>query len=653
MNFLLSGILALSTFGGAAPSESGPIATFEKLHPYLVEQMLLAPADRVVPVYFVMGDRLGFDHWFPRVNLLSVEERRTLVMKEAQEHAERTQAPVLAALEEAVAAGQAEGVTPNWLGNFVLCRALPEQVLKIAALAAVSEVWFDHIPPLAEVEDGAAVPGSGSAPAPFMPAGNGPLDTHADQVWALGINGAGVVVMNTDSGINVNHSDLAGRLWINPGELAGNGIDDDGNGFIDDINGWDFGANGTNLSDGGGHGTNTAGCLVADGTCNGTIYGQAPGARVMTGKIVGETHQWAGIQYAIAKGAHCQTSSHSYKNNSSPVPNYRMHRDVGETSLAAGLIRTNSTSNNGASCTSTTSVNRRPFNISAPGCLPAPYTDPNQTLVGRKGGVVGVAAHSVNTSTLASYSPCGPFAWYLPDLQAVLPSYNVANWDTANDNDYPYTAGSQQGLLKPDVSAPTGTTTPSGSGTCGTTTFSGTSNATPVANGVLVLWKSANPSLKPEDAAMIAHQSAAPTGSLPGKENNFGAGKIDARAGLELALCVHRVNGEPAWTINHQVGTTITVEVDTLPNAPVILGVGISRTATWTGGGIIGIDPPMPYFSGVADAAGNLSHAFPAPVSWVGGTLFTQAFSGDSVITGSPASMRLLSSNVIGVTFVP
>jgi subtilisin family serine protease len=43
-----------------------------------------------------------------------------------------------------------------------------------------------------------------------------------------------------DSGIDLSHPDLAGKLWVNPGEIAGNGIDDDNNGFIDDVNGWDF-----------------------------------------------------------------------------------------------------------------------------------------------------------------------------------------------------------------------------------------------------------------------------------------------------------------------------------------------------------------------------------------------------------------------------
>jgi cell wall-associated protease len=58
-----------------------------------------------------------------------------------------------------------------------------------------------------------------------------------------------VIVAVIDSGIDIEHEDLQGRIWTNTKEIAGNGIDDDGNGYIDDIHGWNFlgNADGTNL----------------------------------------------------------------------------------------------------------------------------------------------------------------------------------------------------------------------------------------------------------------------------------------------------------------------------------------------------------------------------------------------------------------------
>ena len=49
-----------------------------------------------------------------------------------------------------------------------------------------------------------------------------------------------VIVAVVDSGIDLGHEDLVDVAWVNPNEIAGNGIDDDKNGFVDDINGWNF-----------------------------------------------------------------------------------------------------------------------------------------------------------------------------------------------------------------------------------------------------------------------------------------------------------------------------------------------------------------------------------------------------------------------------
>ena len=60
-----------------------------------------------------------------------------------------------------------------------------------------------------------------------------------------------VIVGVIDSGVDFNHEDLKDVMWVNPGEIAGNGIDDDKNGYIDDIHGWNFigGKDGKNVSD--------------------------------------------------------------------------------------------------------------------------------------------------------------------------------------------------------------------------------------------------------------------------------------------------------------------------------------------------------------------------------------------------------------------
>lgn len=61
--------------------------------------------------------------------------------------------------------------------------------------------------------------------------------------------GEPVIVAIIDSGVDIFHEDLEDNIWINPGEIPDNNIDDDGNGYVDDVHGWNFigGPNGKNV----------------------------------------------------------------------------------------------------------------------------------------------------------------------------------------------------------------------------------------------------------------------------------------------------------------------------------------------------------------------------------------------------------------------
>lgn len=63
---------------------------------------------------------------------------------------------------------------------------------------------------------------------------------NLEQAWGFSKGSKDILIAIVDSGTEIDHSDLAGNIWTNPGEIPGNGIDDDGNGKIDDVNGWDF-----------------------------------------------------------------------------------------------------------------------------------------------------------------------------------------------------------------------------------------------------------------------------------------------------------------------------------------------------------------------------------------------------------------------------
>ena len=90
-------------------------------------------------------------------------------------------------------------------------------------------------------------------------------DIHAPQAWSVFTGSSSVLVGVIDTGIDYNHPDLAANIWTNPGEIAGNGIDDDSNGFVDDVHGWDFVNNDNDPMDDHYHGTHCAGTIGAVG----------------------------------------------------------------------------------------------------------------------------------------------------------------------------------------------------------------------------------------------------------------------------------------------------------------------------------------------------------------------------------------------------
>lgn len=143
------------------------------------------------------------------------------------------------------------------------------------------------------------------------------VDMNVPEAWNVTTGRADLVVAVLDDGVDFSHPDLAGRMWTNPDEIAGNGIDDDLNGFVDDVNGWDFCNQDATVQDAGdSHGTHVAGSIAASGNGAG-IAGVAPNVKIMAVKFLDGTDASCGtdmqaaaaIQYASLEGAHIINAS--------------------------------------------------------------------------------------------------------------------------------------------------------------------------------------------------------------------------------------------------------------------------------------------------------------------------------------------------------
>jgi hypothetical protein len=185
-----------------------------------------------------------------------------------------------------------------------------------------NDTFAQHLWPLENTAQGHFYSGGGTNPGNpnnFV-TGSNDADMDVTQAWRVetGFTRRPIIAV-VDSGVDITHPDLDGRLWRNVGEVGGTpGEDDDGNGKVDDVNGWNFaGAGpGNNIllpprraGDGRRHGTHVAGIIAAERNNNIGVAGVCPGCRIMALRFMANngdqriSDEIQAINYAKAEGA--------------------------------------------------------------------------------------------------------------------------------------------------------------------------------------------------------------------------------------------------------------------------------------------------------------------------------------------------------------
>jgi len=493
------GLTVASVYSNDFMSSSKQAGSLEKIDGWVIEQTALKGKAEFLVILSDQADLSAADR------LRTKEEKGWYVYRTLFDKAEQTQKPIIAWLKS-------KGVEyrPFYIVNMIWVNATMDVALSLAARPDVKRIDGNPI-----IQNNLPQP----TPAqeferPAMPDAieQGISYSHADQVWALGFTGQGIVVGDGDTGFQWDHPALKPHYRGWNGSVANHDYN-----WHDSIH-MELGTNGTNPCGYNStvpcpdqaHGTHTIGTVVgSDGGAN--QIGMAPGAqwigcRNMEEGIGRPSTYLECFQFFLAPypvgGTTAQgdpTKAPDVTTNSwgcpiGPPPNGEtcvtnsLQAGV-EAQRSAGIVTVVAAGNSGSGCSTVSDP---------PSFYAASFT---------------VGALNNGTDTIASFSSRGP-----------------ATADGSN-------------RIKPDISAP-GTSVRSSVPSNAYNFSSGTSMATPHVAGAIALMLSAQPSLRGhvstiegilEDSAF--HLSSALCSSSGTWPNNvFGYGRLDAKAATDMAL---------------------------------------------------------------------------------------------------------------------
>ena len=342
------------------------------LEPSLSEAIDRIADDERIEVVVLMKSQYDRSQLCRRASFIQTKsERRTFVFNELKAFTEASQHDIEGVLSEMEQQGMISSVHSLWSANALYFSATKAALIELSKRTDIEIISRNVQHQLIPEEETAGAASDAREITPNI------TQVNADQVWALGYTGAGVVVAVVDSGVNYDHLDLADHLW------------DGGEAFPH--HGYDIVNDDDDPMDDKGHGTHVAGIVCGDGT-SGSQTGVAPEATLMCVKTTaadgfgGAVNIAGGMEWAVEHG--CDLINLSQGMAGAGTADKEIFRRTCTAILDVGIVALVCAGNEGN--TFLQMAYPIPDNVRVPASCPPPYLDPDQ--MANPGGLSCVVA---------------------------------------------------------------------------------------------------------------------------------------------------------------------------------------------------------------------------------------------------------------------